>query len=69
MFSQFYLKATKSRSKYVFSFAPRESRLLEEKKSCFLDPSLWFGFWLLGDKSQHRKPNQTHPQCHFIHIN
>jgi hypothetical protein len=50
MFSQFHTKVTKSRSRGAFSFALRESQLLE--KSCFLDLALWFSFWLLGGKSQ-----------------
>jgi hypothetical protein len=37
------MKATKSRYKYAFSFALRESQLLEEK-NCFLNLALWFGF-------------------------
>jgi hypothetical protein len=50
MFSQFHPKATKSRYKGAFSFTLRESRLLE--KRFFMDLVLWFGFWLLGGKSQ-----------------
>jgi hypothetical protein len=56
MFSQFHPKATKSRSKGAFSFATREVNFLK-KKNCFLDPALWFDFWLLGGKSQNQKPN------------
>jgi hypothetical protein len=58
MFSQFHPKVTKSRSKDVFSFVLREIQLLEKK--------LFSGsshlIWLLGDKSQNQKPNQTHPK-------
>jgi hypothetical protein len=52
MFSQFHPKATKSRSKGAFSFALRESQLSAFRKSCFLDPAIWFGVWLLGGKSK-----------------
>jgi hypothetical protein len=63
MFSQFHLKATKSRSKGAFSFALRESQLLE--KNCFLDPALWFGFWLLGGKSQTKHTIKLLSPCVF----
>jgi hypothetical protein len=56
MFSQFHLKATKSRSKGAFSYALRECRLLEKKK---LLPGSILLVWLLGGKNQ--KLNQTHP--------
>jgi hypothetical protein len=39
------------------------SRLLEKK--CSLDLVLWFGFWLLGGKSQSQKPNQTHSNTQY----
>lgn len=70
MFSLFHLKATKSRYRGTFSFALRESYLLE-KKNCFLDPSLWFDFWLSGQKSN-PKVKQTHHKsvvaavCHWF---
>jgi hypothetical protein len=51
MFSQFHPKAIKSSSKDAFNFTLRESRLLEEK-NCFIYLAIWFGFWLLGGKSQ-----------------
>jgi hypothetical protein len=44
MFSQFYLKATKSRSRGAFSFVLRESQLLE-KAAFWIQPfGLAFGF-------------------------
>jgi hypothetical protein len=51
MFSQFHPKATKSRSRGAFSFALRESRLLE-KAASWIQP---FG-WLLAFRGQKPKP-------------
>jgi hypothetical protein len=59
MFSQFHPKTTKSRSKGAFSFALRENQLLE--KSYFLDPAIWFDFWLLWGKSQKPKAKPNTP--------
>jgi hypothetical protein len=44
MFSQFHLKATKSKFRGAFSFALQESRLLEKSASCIHPFSLAFGF-------------------------
>jgi hypothetical protein len=49
MFSQFHTKATKSRSRYAFSFALREIRLLGKKKPF---PGSNHLVWLLVDKRQ-----------------
>jgi hypothetical protein len=51
MFSQFDPKATKSRSRGAFSFALRESQLLE-KAASWIQP---FG-WLLAFRRQKPKP-------------
>jgi hypothetical protein len=45
MFSQFHPKATKSRSRGAFSFALRESRLLEKAASWIHPFGLTFGFY------------------------
>jgi hypothetical protein len=44
MFSQFYLKATKSMSKGAFIFTLQESRLLEKAASWIQPFGLTFGF-------------------------
>jgi hypothetical protein len=44
MFSQFYPKATKSRSMGTFSFVLRESQLLEKTASWIQPFGLAFGF-------------------------
>jgi hypothetical protein len=44
MFSQFHPKVTKSKSSGAFSFAPRESRLLEKAASWTQPFGLAFGF-------------------------
>jgi hypothetical protein len=51
MFSQFHPKVTKSMSRGAFSFALRESRLLE-KAASWIQP---FG-WLLAFRGQKPKP-------------
>jgi hypothetical protein len=55
-FHSFIQKPLKSGLEVLFNFALRESQLL--KKNYFLDPALWFGFWLLEDKSQNQKSNK-----------
>jgi hypothetical protein len=45
MFSQFHLKATKSRSKGAFIFVLRESRLLEKAASWIQPFGLAFSFY------------------------
>jgi hypothetical protein len=52
MFSQFYPKATKSRSRGVFSFAMRKNRLLQKTASGY-NPLVWL-LAFMGQKS-----NQT----------
>jgi hypothetical protein len=58
IFSQFHPRDAKSMSRGVFSFALRESRLLE--KAASRSSAL---VWLLIFRGQ--KPNQTHPK-HFM---
>jgi hypothetical protein len=61
MFSQFYPKATKSRSRGAFSFALRKSRLLQKAVS-WIQPfglALALAFGLYGAKAKPNTPLYT----------
>jgi hypothetical protein len=63
MFSQFHPKVTKSMSRGAFSFALRESRLLE-KAASWIQP---FG-WLLAFMGQKPKPKAKRKTKHTLKI-